>query len=97
MAVEVRWGATQVFSRSLSAAETGVSGETNVGVQSAGAYWNSHWFGPQTVFGNSMGSAGDSIAGTIAIVFRAQTISGTAESMSLRNFAVIRYPAQSNP
>jgi hypothetical protein len=45
----------------------------------------------------SAGSAGDSIAAPITVALDGRMAAATSDTVTLRNFTVIRYPAQANP
>jgi hypothetical protein len=97
IAAEVRWGATQVFSRNTAAGETVLSGDIRLGLENAIAYWSLLSWGAQTAIATGAGTAPESITGAITIAFRGQMLGAGADTVTLRNFRVIRYPSQANP
>jgi hypothetical protein len=94
---QVRWGASTMAVRNASATETAIAGHADAGVNVGGAQWNAETWGSILPLSASTGSAPDSYVTPITVNFLAQMAASTSESVMLRNFTVIRYPAQSNP
>jgi hypothetical protein len=95
--IEVRWGGTTLVSRAASSADAFVSGRAEAGVHAAGAQWSVQSWGTTLSFEANVGNAADSLASPLVVEFLGNMASSTADSVTLRNFTVIRYPAQANP
>jgi hypothetical protein len=95
--IEIRWGGTALVSRAVDAGESRVAGRSNAGVHSTGAQWDTQSWGTSLSFAASAGSAADSLATQLVIDFLGQMASSTADTVTLRNFTITRYPSQSNP
>ncbi|MCS6953954.1 MAG: hypothetical protein RMK57_04760 [Bryobacterales bacterium] len=95
--VEVRWGATTLLARSASAGETHVAGRAEAGVHTAGAAWSTQSWGASLALATSVGNASDSLAAPLVVDLLARMAGPTTETVTLRNFTVLRYPAQANP
>jgi hypothetical protein len=96
-AFEVHWAGTTLASRSATASETAVSGKADAGIHGSGAQWNMQSWGAVLVLAASAGAAGDTLASPISVSFLGQMSGATSETVTLRNFTVVRYPAQQNP
>jgi hypothetical protein len=94
---EIRWGGTALASRSGAAGESRIAGKASAGVHSTGAQWDSQSWGTSLTLVASVGNAADSLASQLVIDFLGQMASSTADTVTLRNFTVTRYPAQANP
>src|SRR6185369_4518026 len=94
---EIRWGATTIFSRSAAAADSGLSGRGIVGLYSGGQNWDVESWGSTTSIAATLGNATENIAQNVVISLRGQMAVAASDSVTLRNFTVIRYPAQANP
>jgi hypothetical protein len=95
--VEVRWGGTTLVSRSAPAAESLVSGRADAGVHSSGAQWSAQSWGAALSLAVGAGAAADSLAAPLTLDLLARLAWSTSETVTLRNFTVVRYPAQGNP
>ena len=94
---QVTWGGSTVLSRSGPAGEAFLSGRSSFGLHSGGAQWaTDSWTGGGAA-SMSIGNAPDSPTAAIAVRFLGQIGSTTSDTVALRAFSVIRYPAQSNP
>ena len=94
---QVKWGGSTMAVRNASATETAIAGHSDAGVNVGGAQWNTETWGAVLPLTATTGSAPDSYTSSITVSFLAQLASTTSDSVMLRNFTVIRYPAQSNP
>lgn len=92
--VQVNWGSSTIAARAGGAAETALAGQIDAGINSGGAQWNTQTWGSASALATSTGSAPDSLASQIVINFLGQVSTGSADSVTLKNFTVIRYPAQ---
>jgi hypothetical protein len=63
----------------------------------SGVQWSTQSWGTALTFATGVGLAGDSLAAPLTIDFLAHMNTSTTETVTLRNFTVLRYPAQSNP
>jgi hypothetical protein len=93
-AIQVNWGGSMIATRAAAAGETALAGQINAGINGGGAQWNTQTWGSTSALATSTGSAPDSLASQIVINFLGQVSTGSADSVSLKNFTVIRYPAQ---
>jgi len=95
---EVHMGGTTVVSRSAAATETEFVGRTDFGTYSGAQLWNTQSWGSTTVaFAAAAGAASIDITQALTIDFRGQMASAGSDSVVMRNFTVVRYPAQTNP
>jgi hypothetical protein len=94
---EVRWGATAVASRTTAAAEALATGRADAGVHANGAQWSGESWGAGLAFAAGAGSATDSLTAPLTIGFFGRLLAAATDTVTLRNFTVIRYPARQNP
>ncbi|HSB17645.1 MAG TPA: hypothetical protein VLE22_24570 [Bryobacteraceae bacterium] len=94
---EVRWGGTTLLSRAGAATETLVAGHAEAGIHAGGAQWEVQSWGASLAPAWGVGNAGDSLASTLVLDFLGSMASATTDTLTLRNFTVVRYPAQANP
>ncbi len=92
--IEVRWGTTSLGVRTVAAGESFVTGRAAAGVHANGAQWSVESWGAVTSTFASAGAASDSVTAPINIEVFAQMGATTSETVTLRNFTVIRYPQQ---
>jgi hypothetical protein len=97
VAFEVRWGGTPLVSRSAGATETAISGQASAGIHASGAQCGAQSWGSGLAFTVGAGAALDSLGAPLTIGFLGRMAAVTSETLTLRNFSVIRYPAQANP
>jgi hypothetical protein len=95
--VEVRWGGSPVLTRSAPIEESKLTGKAEAGIHSDGAQWSLQSWGTLAGFATDAGQASDSLAAPLTIDLLAHMDAATFETVTLRNFTVVRYPAQSNP
>jgi hypothetical protein len=95
--IEVRWGGSLLVTRSAAAAELIVTGRAEAGIHSSGAQWSAQSWGSSLSFTASVGLAADPLGLPLPVDFLARMDAPTAETVTLRSFTVVRYPAQSNP
>lgn len=95
--IEVRWGATTLLARSAGAAESVVTGKAGAGIHGVGAQWNVQSWGATSSLAAAAGSAPDSLAAPLTVDLLGSMAGATTETVALRNFTLIRYPAQANP
>jgi hypothetical protein len=91
---QVKWGATQLTSRTVSATANLASGRSSVSIfagaaQASTLAWGS---GGLALQGDAV-TATDSIINTITIDFQAGLATPSTDTVTLRNYSVVRYPA----
>jgi hypothetical protein len=95
---EVHIGGTTVVSRTAASSETILAGRTDFGSYSGAQLWDTQsWGGTALAFLAAAGSASIDITQALTIDFRGQMASAGSDSVTMRNFTVVRYPAQTNP
>ncbi|HEX8986152.1 MAG TPA: hypothetical protein VF767_11980, partial [Bryobacteraceae bacterium] len=94
---DVRWGTTALVSRTAAAGEAAVSGQAGAGVHTSGAQWSVQSWGASLGFAASAGAAADSLASSITVSFLGRMSGATTDTVTLRNFTVLRDPVQQNP
>jgi hypothetical protein len=90
-------GSTTVATRSVAAAETLLAGQTSFGIYADGQTWDTQTWGVASNLSVNAGSASENTSLAVRVSLRGQMAGTTSDSMFLRNFTVIRYPAQTNP
>lgn len=94
---EVHIGGTTVVSRSAAATETEFVGRTDFGTYSGAQLWDTQSWGTALAFTAAAGSASIDITQALTVDFRGEMAAAGSDSVVIRNFTVVRYPAQSNP
>jgi len=95
---EVHIGGTTVVSRAAGASETIFVGRTDFGTYSGAQLWDTQtWGGTSVAFLAAAGAASIDITQALTVDLRGQMAAAGSDSMSLQNFTVVRYPAQTNP
>jgi hypothetical protein len=94
---ELHWGATTILSRTSVAAETALAGHVTFGILASTQSWDAQTWGNSFALANAVGSAAANTSLSLTIIFPAHLATATADVISLSNFTVIRYPAQTNP
>jgi len=90
-------GGTSVASRAAPATETVLAGHTSFGIAATGQAWDTQSWGSTLAFAQSAGTASEDTNQAVKVSLRGQTSSSTTDTVVLRNFTVLRYPALSNP
>jgi hypothetical protein len=90
-------GATTVASRSGATSELLLAGHTSFGIYGSGQTWDTQTWGVASILSVNAGTAGEDPSQVLKVSLRGQMAGATADSVTLRNFTVIRYPAQANP
>jgi hypothetical protein len=88
---EVRWGATVAVHRDAATSDVLATGRIEAGVVSAGARLSSQSWGTVLAFAASVASAADGWESGLTIDFLGKVGNG-ADTVTLRNFAVVRMP-----
>lgn len=96
-AAEVRVGTAIVVARSGPSTETRLSGRTDFGLHGAGQAWDTQTWGTALSWAATAGSAAEDVSQALTVSFRGQLTAAGGDSVSVRNFTVIRHPAQANP
>ena len=94
---QVLWGATVVVDRSGAAGDVMIAGRGEAGIYGAGTQLRAESWGTLLGFAVSVADAADSIVVPLTVDFQARMLTTTAETIALRNFSVVRYPAVNNP
>lgn len=94
---EVRVGTTTVVARSAAASEGRLTGQSDFSIYGTSQVWDSQTWGTALTLANTTGISSEDTSQALTVSFRGQMVSTTTESVSLRNFMLIRYPAQANP
>jgi hypothetical protein len=94
---EVRVGSTTVINRTAASSETRLTGETDFSIFGTDQLWDSQSWGTSLALAVTTGSATEDTSQAVTVSFRGHLSSASADTIALRNFTVIRYPAQSNP
>ena len=94
---ELHWGGTTVLSRVGTAAETALVGRLSFGIYAGAQSWDTESWGNSLAVANSVGTAGVDTTVNLTISLNGQMSAATTDSVALRNFTVVRYPAQVNP
>jgi hypothetical protein len=94
---EIHWANTTVISRPAAAAETAFVGRATFGIYAGAQSWDIESWGNNFGMANGVGVAAADTSQSLTISFNGQMSAAATDSLSLRNFTVIRYPAQVNP
>jgi hypothetical protein len=93
----VLMGGTTVASRSGAATEALLAGHTSFGIYGGGQTWDTQTWGVALTLAVNAGTAGENTSQAMRVSLEGQMAGATSDSVFLRNFTVIRYPAQANP
>jgi len=88
------WGSTVLVDRMAGAAELMIAGKGESAVYSGGAQLRSESWGTSIGYAASVTNATDNIVPAMTIDFQSKMLQATTETVTLRNFTVVRYPAQ---
>ena len=94
---EVHIGGTTVVSRSGVASDSAFVGRTDFGTYTGAQIWDTQSWGSILAFAAAAGSASVDITQALTVDFRGQMSAAGSDSVVVRNFTVVRYPAQTNP
>ena len=94
---EIHWGGTTIVSRNGGAGDAYIAGRIEFGTHSGGAQWSLQSWGTALSLASGVGNAADSLGSPLVIDLLWKIASSTTNTVTLRNFTVVRYPAQSNP
>ena len=93
----VQIGGTTLSSRSGTAGEVLLAGHSSFGLYGGGQVWDTQSWGNALTLAVSAGTAGEDTSQPLKVSLKGQMAGTTSDSVFLRNFTVIRYPAQANP
>jgi hypothetical protein len=96
-AAEVRVGNAVVVARSAPSTESRLSGRTDFGLHGAGQVWDTQTWGTALAWTVTAGAATEDVSQALTVRFRGQLTGVGGDSVAVRNFTVIRHPAQVNP
>jgi hypothetical protein len=94
---EVRWGGSTMVSRSGAASESVVTGRGEAGVYFGGAQLSSQSWGSQLALQAAVSVSVESLGAPLTVDFLGKMNGSTSETVSLRNFSVVRLAGQQNP
>lgn len=94
---EVLLGGTTLIARTLASSETRLTGISDWSIFGTDQLWDSQTWGTTAILALTSGSGSEDTSQAVPIQFRGQLTTGGGDSVSLRSFTVIRYPAQVNP
>jgi hypothetical protein len=95
--VEMHWGSTTMVSRAATATETLVTGKSEAAVHASGTEWSAQSWGTALPLAVGIGNATDSTGSDLTISFLARAAATTADTVTLRSYMVLRYPAVTVP
>jgi len=88
---QVLWGSTTAFQRSASPTDAQVSGRADAGLDQAGAQISTQSWGTTLPFSATVGAATDRYSSGLVIGFQGAMVVAS-ETLTLRNYAVVRVP-----
>ena len=94
---EIHWGGTTAISRPAAAGENAFVGRISVGIYAGAQSWDVQSWGNTLSLAATVGNATENTSASLTISLLGSMAGSTSDSVNLRNFTVIRYPAQSNP
>jgi hypothetical protein len=94
---QVAWGSIPVLSRTGAASEAAFAGKLEFSVNAGSQPWSGESFGSALPFLTALGATAVDTTQNLTISFLGQMASSTGDTLTLSNFTVIRYPAQTNP
>lgn len=92
-AFDVFWGNTLVAQRTAGAADAASTGRVEAAVHAQGVLASAMTWGTALALTASLTSAADSLAVPLTLDFRGRMLQSGSETVTLRNYTVIRYPA----
>jgi hypothetical protein len=93
---QLAWGASTLLTRSGNSTDTVMAGRADAIATTSGTQWSGSSWGSVTAFAVSAGITSDNFAGPVTVTFSGRMNAAGTDSLTLRNYAVIRYPAVSN-
>lgn len=86
------WGGSAVVNEDLPSTETAAVGRFSLSAGTAMVYWSGLSWGDTSALATTAGSLASTFSAPITIQFQAQLASASADTVTLRNFSVIRHP-----
>lgn len=90
---EVRWGATAMAARSAGAGESLFTGRADASIHGGGAQWTAQSWGATLGLTAGAGDSPEAGLDGVTVGFLGRLDGAAADTLTLRNFAVLRYPA----
>jgi hypothetical protein len=90
---QVRWGASTIFARGGTAGESFLTGQSSEGTYQNGAQWSTESWTDRAGAAFGAGNVPADAADGIEIRFQAALAQSGGDSVALRSFTVVRYPA----
>lgn len=90
---EARWGATVVATHTAPSGSSAGTGRVSLGVFAGGAQWSSQNWGHASAITTGAGSTNEVLTDPVTIDFRAQLAAASTDTLTLRNFTVVRIQA----
>jgi hypothetical protein len=92
---EIRWGSTSTVSSAGGTTDAGIALRESVSVAngSGATGWSGQRWGSATALTGQLGSATADYTQPLTVEFRGNMSASTSDTVRLRNYAVIRYPA----
>src|SRR5262249_7502785 len=91
---EVHIGGTTVVSRAAAGSETLLVGHSSFGIDQSAQVWDTQNWGTTLSFAATAGSSAENTAQSLTISLLGEMAALTTDTVLLRNFSVIRHPAQ---
>lgn len=95
--VEMRMAGSTIYTRSLPASEQRIAFDGSAGLFGSGAAWQIQTYGVTASLDSKLPEFSINPTSAFAIDFRGRLTTSSADSVAVRNYSVIRYPAQYNP
>ncbi len=90
----LKWGDMTLISRTAETSETLLTGRSDLGIYSTGSQWSTQNWGVTAAFAASVGTTADTGSAGVVIDFLGTMAATTTDTLTLRQFTVLRYPAQ---
>jgi hypothetical protein len=88
---EIHWGGTTILSRNASAVDAQAAGRADAALTASGAQLSHQSWGSSLSFAAGLGKSTDDYTAGITVDFQAKTVQ-TGETVTLKNFTVVRFP-----
>jgi hypothetical protein len=95
--VEMRLAGSTLYTRSLPSSEQRIAFDGTAGLFSSGTAWQIQTYGVSAALDLKVPEFSINPTSAFTIDFRARLTTSSGDSLALRNYSVIRYPAQFNP
>lgn len=94
---QIQVAGTTVAARTAAASETLLTGHTSFGIGTSGQTWDTSSWGSSTANATSAGTANVAVSQAVTISFQGEMSGSGGDAVTISNFTVVRYPAQTNP